>query len=111
MPQHLVAIQHPDNYDPSLEGEGMIRDIGALKEEMDAAGARFIAGGVESASPAKWLRKRPDGNVSITDGPSLEAKEHIGGFWTSNAPTRMSRWPGHAKPSSPARFLSRCERS
>ena len=81
MPQYLVAIQHPENYDPSLEGEAMIRDIGALNEEMDAAGARFFAGGLESASHAKSLRKRPDGNVSITDGPYLEAKEHVGGFW------------------------------
>jgi hypothetical protein len=81
MPQYLVAIQHPENYDPSLEGEAMIRDIGALNDEMDAAGARFFAGGLESASHAKSLRKRPDGSVSVTDGPYLEAKEHIGGFW------------------------------
>lgn len=81
MPQYLVAIQHPDHYDPSLEGEAMIRDIGALNEEMDAAGARLFAGGLESASHAKSLRKQADGNVSITDGPYLEAKEHIGGFW------------------------------
>ena len=81
MPQYLVAIQHPENYDPSLEGKAMIRDIGALNEEMDAAGARFFAGGLESASHAKSLRKQPGGNVSITDGPYLEAKEYIGGFW------------------------------
>ena len=81
MSQYLVAIQHPENYDPSLEGEAMIRDIGALNQEMDAAGARFFAGGLESASHAKSLRKQPDGKVSITDGPYLEAKEHIGGFW------------------------------
>ena len=81
MPQYLVAIQHPENYDPSLEGEAMIREIRALNEEMDAAGARVFAGGLESASHAKSLRKQPDGNVAITDGPYLEAKEHIGGFW------------------------------
>jgi len=81
MPQYLVAIQHPENYDPSLEGEAMIRDIGALNKEMDAAGARFFAGGLESASHAKSLCKQPDGNVSITDGPFTETKEHIGGFW------------------------------
>jgi len=81
MPQYLVAIQHPENYDPSLEGEAMIREISALNEEMDAAGARFFAGGLESASHAKSLRKQPDGNVVITDGPYLEAKEHVGGFW------------------------------
>jgi hypothetical protein len=81
MPQYLVAIQHPDNYDPSLEGEAMIRDIGALNQEMDAAGARLFAGGLESASRAKSLRKQSDGDVSVTDGPYLEAKEYVGGFW------------------------------
>ncbi len=29
MPQFLVAIQHPENDDPSLEGEAMIRAISA----------------------------------------------------------------------------------
>jgi len=81
MPQYLVAIQHPDNYDSSLEDAAMIRDISALNAAMDAAGVRFFAGGLESASHAKSLRKQPAGNVFITDGPYLEAKEHIGGFW------------------------------
>jgi hypothetical protein len=81
MPQYLIAIQHPENYDPSLEGEAMIRDIATLNEEMDAAGARFFAGGLESASYARSLRRQPGGGISITDGPYLEAKEHIGGFW------------------------------
>ena len=81
MPQYLVAIQHPENYDLSLEGEAMIRDIGALNKEMDAADARFFAGGLEPAAKAKSLRKQPGGEVVITDGPYLEAKEHIGGFW------------------------------
>jgi hypothetical protein len=85
MPQYLVAIQHPDNYDPSLEGEEMVRDIDVLNEEMDAAGARFFAGGLESAPKAKSLRKQPSGEVVITDGPYLETKEHIGGFWILEA--------------------------
>lgn len=85
MPQFLVAIQHPDNYDPSLEGEAMIRDIGALNEEMNAAGARFFAGGLEPAAKAKSLRKQPGGEVVITDGPYLESKEHVGGFWILEA--------------------------
>jgi hypothetical protein len=85
MPQYLVAIQHPDDYDPSLEGEAMIRDIHVLNEEMDAAGARFFAGGLEPASKAKSLRKQPDGEVVLTDGPYLETKEHVGGFWILEA--------------------------
>jgi hypothetical protein len=74
MPQFLVAIRHPDNYDPSLEGEAMVRDIDVLNEEMQAARARFFAGGLESVRYAKTLRKQPDGEVMITDGPYLETK-------------------------------------
>ena len=85
MPQFLVAIHHPDNYDPSIEGEAMIHDIDVLNEEMEAAGARFFAGGLKSARYAKSLRKQPNGEVLTTDGPYLEAKEHIGGFWILEA--------------------------
>jgi hypothetical protein len=85
MPQFLVAIHHPDNYDPSLEDEAMARDIDVLNEEMEAAGARFFAGGLQSARHAKSLRKQLGGKVVITDGPYLETKEHIGGFWILDA--------------------------
>ena len=85
MPQFLVAIHHPDDYDPSLEGEEMVRDIDALNEEMEAAGVRVFAGGLRSAHHAKSLRKRPGGGVVITDGPYAETKEHIGGFWILDA--------------------------
>ena len=85
MTQYLVAIQHPDNYDPSLEGEAMERDIAVLNEEMDAAGVRIFAGGLSPASSAKSLRAQPDGKVLITDGPYLETKEHVGGFWLLEA--------------------------
>jgi hypothetical protein len=85
MPQYLVAIHHPDGYDGSLEGEAMIRDIDVLNEEMVAAGARIFAGGLSAASSAKSLRAQPDGKVRITDGPYLETKEHIGGFWILKA--------------------------
>jgi len=88
MPQFLIAIQHPDNYDPSLEGEATGRDIDLLNEEMEAAGARFFAGGLEPARNAKSLRKQPNGEVLLTDGPYLETKEHVGGFWILKAADR-----------------------
>ena len=80
MPHYLVSIQLPDDYDPSLEDEAVVRDIHALNAEMDAAGIRLFAGGLEPASNAKTLRRQPNGDVIITDGPYLEAKEHIGGI-------------------------------
>ena len=81
MPQYLVAIHHPDGYDGSLEGEAMMRDIDVLNEEMEAAGARIFAGGLSPVSSARSLRAQPGGKVLITDGPYLETKEHVGGFW------------------------------
>ena len=85
MTQYLVAIHHPDNYDPSLEGEAMARDIDTLNEEMVAAGVRIFVGGLTAASDARSLRAQPDGKVLVTDGPYLETKEHIGGFWILEA--------------------------
>jgi hypothetical protein len=85
MPQYLVAIYHPDDYDGSKEDDAMVRDIDVLNEEMQAAGARIFAGGLHPASRAKSLRKQPDGKVLITDGPYAETKEHIGGFWILEA--------------------------
>jgi hypothetical protein len=85
MPEFLVAIHHSDDYDPSLEDEAMHSDIDALNEEMEAAGIRIFAGGLQSARNAKSLRAQPDGEVVITDGPYIEAKEHVGGFWVLKA--------------------------
>ena len=85
MTQYLVAIHHPDNYDPSTEGEAMMRDIHTLNEEMEAAGARVFAGGLQPSAKAKSLRAQPNGDVLITDGPYLETKEHVGGFWLLEA--------------------------
>jgi len=81
MPLFLLTIQLPDNYDPSLEDEAMMRDMAALGQEMEAAGVvTKMAGGLTPASMAKSLRKQANGSIAITDGPYVEAKEHVGGF-------------------------------
>lgn len=87
MPQYLVAIHHPDDYDGSREDEAMHRDIDALNDEMVAAGIRVFVGGLHPVRLAKSLRAGPSsgsgssGEVLVTDGPYLETREHIGGFW------------------------------
>lgn len=84
--QYLVAIHHPDDYDPSsAEDEAMRRDIDALNDEMIAAGVRVFVGGLKPVRSAKSLRLEPDGTVRVTDGPYTEAKEHVGGFWVLEA--------------------------
>lgn len=82
MMQYLVTIHHPDDYDPEVaEDEAMSRAIDALNAEMVAAGIRIFVGGLHPASSAMSLRALPDGEVSITDGPYLQTKEHVGGLW------------------------------
>jgi hypothetical protein len=86
MPKYLVAIHHPDNYDPAVsEDEAMDRAIDALNEEMEAAGIRIFVGGLHPARSAKSLRMQPNGQVLITDGPYLQTREHVGGFWVLEA--------------------------
>jgi hypothetical protein len=85
MPQYLVAVYHPDDFDPSVESEATIEEIHALNREMIAAGARKFACGLSPAGKAKSLRAQPDGKVLVTDGPYTETKEHMGGFWILEA--------------------------
>jgi hypothetical protein len=80
MPHYLVAGILPDDFDPSTQDEATVRDINVLNDEMEAAGARLVAAGLSAPSKAKSLRTKPNGEVLITDGPFMEAKEHVGGF-------------------------------
>jgi len=82
MPQYLVSGYLPDNFDPSTQDEATIEAIHAVNREMIAAGVRKFACGL---GKAKSLRAQPKGEVLITDGPYLETKEHIGGFWVLEA--------------------------
>jgi hypothetical protein len=82
MTQYLVAIFHPDDYDPAVaEDEAMDRDIDVLNDEMLAAGVRVFVGGLTPIGKAVSVRKRTNGEIFTTDGPYIETKEHIGGFW------------------------------
>lgn len=86
MTRYLVAIHLPDDYDPAVaEDDAMRADIDALNDEMRAAGIRIFVGGMQPASRAVSVRVQPDGKELITDGPYLETKEHVGGFWVLEA--------------------------
>ena len=85
MKKYWVAIHLPDNFDPSTADEAIDRDIDALNDEMVAAGVRVFVGGLYPVSSAKSLRAQAGGEVLITDGPYLETKEHVCGFWVLEA--------------------------
>lgn len=101
MPKFLVAIHHPDGYDPSVESEPMHRAIeqlnddydfafesksiaqmiDELNEDMATAGVRLFAGGLYPAGSARSLTASPGGEVAVADGPYLKTQEYVGGFW------------------------------
>ena len=86
MANYLLTIQQPDGPPPpDLDLDRVMRDVGALNEEMKAAGAWVFTGGLHAASTATVVRDR-GGEALITDGPYTEGKEHVGGLWIIEAP-------------------------
>ena len=59
--------------------------IDAFNEQLKADGRWVFAGGLAAPSTATVVDGR-DGEPVFTDGPYLESKEHIVGFWIIEAP-------------------------
>lgn len=86
MPEFLVAIHHPDDYQPAIvEDQAMRRDIDDLNLAMIRAGVRRFVCGLHPVRSAKSIRAMPGGDVRVTDGPYLPTSEHVGGFWVLEA--------------------------
>jgi hypothetical protein len=60
-------------------------EIDAFNEQLQADGHWVFAGGLASPSTATVVDGR-HGEPVFTDGPYLESKEHIAGFWIIEAP-------------------------
>jgi hypothetical protein len=84
--QYLVAIHLPDDFDYAVPNPAA-GDIAALNREMVAAGVRVFVGGLAPVGQAKSVTVRAGGRPLVTDGPYLETKEHIGGFWVLDCPS------------------------
>ena len=56
----------------------------ALEDEMEATGT-FAFGGALHDPDASTVLRAGEGDVVMTDGPFVEAKEHIAGFYIINA--------------------------
>jgi hypothetical protein len=98
MTQYLLSIYQPDGGPPPPEFMASVaHDLHALNQELKAAGAWVFSRGLHAPSTATVVRVR-DRDVVTTDGPYVEGKEHIGGFWIIDAPDLDSalRWAGQA---------------
>ncbi len=80
MKQYLLSIYQPDGDPPPPDVlEQIMRDVQALDEELRRAGAWVFSGGLHAPSTATVISPRAD-ELSMTDGPFVEGKEHIGGL-------------------------------
>lgn len=81
MPQYLLSVFQEEGAEPPSpeHAELMMERVGAVQEEMKAAGVWLFFGALTDAASATVVRAA-DGEVSMTDGPYAEAKEQIGGF-------------------------------
>jgi hypothetical protein len=86
MTQYLISIYQPDGEPPPPEFlEPVIRKLHVLNQELKAAGAWVFSRGLHAPSTATVVRLR-NRDMVTTDGPYLEGKEHIGGFWIIDVP-------------------------
>ena len=85
MARYLMSIYQPDGGPPEKEFlDRIMQNVFALNEEMKAAGAWVFTAGLTPADSATVVRSR-EGEVMLTDGPFVEGKEHVGGFYIIEA--------------------------
>jgi hypothetical protein len=91
MTHYLLSVHGPAERD-ELGGYGSREEMeeafaatGAFNDQLRADGYWVFAGGLQAASTATVVDGRVDPPV-MTDGPYLETKEVIGGFWVIDAP-------------------------
>jgi hypothetical protein len=85
MTRYVLSIYQPVGPPPGPEVLAQLgRDLHEVNERIKAAGSWVFTGGLHGPDAATVVRQRGD-DVVITDGPYLEGKEHIGGFWIVTA--------------------------
>ena len=61
------------------------KQLGVLEQEMKSAGAWVFSGRLHEPATATVVRMA-GGEVVTTDGPFVESKEHLGGFYIIDVP-------------------------
>ncbi|HKD96428.1 MAG TPA: YciI family protein [Micromonosporaceae bacterium] len=82
MAQYLMSVL---NESSDLATADEMAAIDVFNEQLQADGQWVFAGGLASPGSATVVDAR-DGEPVFTDGPYLESKEHIVGFWIIEAP-------------------------
>ncbi len=73
------------NDSSTLATDAEMAAIDVFNERMQADGYWVFAGGLGSPNTATVIDNR-QGEALVTDGPFVETKEHVVGFWIVEAP-------------------------
>jgi hypothetical protein len=97
MTQYLLSIYHPDGTPHADDLQQIMKDVDVVNAELQATGAWVFAGGLHPSTTATVVRASEAG-ILTTDGPYIEGKEHVGGFWIIESPDLDSAlgWAGKA---------------
>lgn len=91
MTHYLLAVHGPaemdefGNYGSKEQMEEAFASTGAFNGRLRAGGYWVFAGGLQPVSTATVVDGRGE-RLALTDGPYLESKEVIAGFWVIDAP-------------------------
>jgi len=89
MSRYLLSVHSADDQPRPPMSEEQMREgfavVGALEDEMRAAGAFVLGGRLEESRQARVVRPS-GGRLRATDGPFVETKEQLGGFYIIEAP-------------------------
>ena len=80
--QYLVSVIY-DKADLATGDEMAAIDV--FNEGLQAEGHWVFAGGLASPSTATVIDNRGGGEAIFTDGPFVESKEYLAGFWIMEA--------------------------
>jgi len=83
MAQYLVSVLFDA---PGLATEDEMAAIDAFNDQLVADGHWVFAAGLTAPETATVVDGRGGGEAVFTDGPYLESKEFIAGFWILEAP-------------------------
>ena len=86
MPQYMLSVIHDWDADTMTpeEMQASFEAVDAFNNEITSGGQWVFGGGLQHPSSALVIDGVKGADV-VTDGPYLEAKEHLGGFWVIEA--------------------------
>jgi hypothetical protein len=91
MTQYLLSLPHDTEESPTMESmdpadlQAALEAAGGFMERLQSAGVWVFAGGLHPPATAITVDNTGDTPV-MTDGPFVEAKEYLGGFWVIDVP-------------------------